>query len=240
MALWCGMIKHLALILDGNRRFARELLRRPWEGHRLGLEKARDVLQWSCELGIKHATAYVLSLENLAKRPKRELAYILKYLGVEADNILKNKDHPVHKFKVKVRFIGRIRLLPAWLQKKMAAVETATRRYTAHVLNVAVAYGGQQEITDAVKAISQKLLKGILSPANLDDHIIRKHLYTNGQPAPDMIIRTGGERRLSNFLPYQSAYSELVFLDKRWPEFTRDDLVACINEFEQRQRRFGA
>lgn len=234
------MIKHIAFILDGNRRFARELLKRPWEGHKFGLEKARDVLQWTCELGIKHETAYVLSLENMKNRPKYELAYILKYLGMEADNILTSKAHPVHKFKVKVRFIGRIRLLPAWLRKKLSAVETATEKYKKHVLNIALAYGGQQEITDAVKAISQKLLKGILSPANLNDRVIREHLYTNGQPAPDVIIRTGGEHRLSNFLPYQSAYSELIFLDKRWPEFSRDDLLSCINDFEQRQRRFGA
>ena len=234
------MIRHLAIVMDGNRRLARELLKRPWEGHRLGLDKARDVLQWCCELGIKHATTYALSLENLAKRPKRELAYILKYIGMEADNILTNKTHPVHKFKVKVRFIGRINLLPSWLRKKMSAVEAATKSYKKHILNIAIAYGGQQEITDAIKSIMQKALKGVLSPANLNDRIVREHLYTNGQPAPDLIIRTGGEHRLSNFLPYQAAYSELIFLDKRWPEFSREDLVACIDEFEQRQRRFGA
>jgi tritrans,polycis-undecaprenyl-diphosphate synthase [geranylgeranyl-diphosphate specific] len=226
--------------MDGNRRLARELLKRPWEGHKLGLKKARDVLQWCCELGIKHATTYALSLENMTKRPKRELAYILKYIGMEADNILTNKEHPVHKFKVKVRFIGRIHLLPSWLRKKMSAVETATKSYKKHILNIAIAYGGQQEITDAVKELMQKALKGVLSPANLNDRIIREHLYTNDQPAPDLIIRTGGEHRLSNFLPYQAAYSELIFLDKRWPEFTRNDLVACLDEFEQRQRRFGA
>jgi len=234
------MIRHLAIVMDGNRRLARELLKRPWEGHKLGLEKARDVLQWCCELGIKHATTYALSLENMTKRPKRELAYILKYIGMEADNILTNKAHPVHKFRVKVRFIGRIHLLPTWLRKKMSAVEAATKNYKKHILNIAIAYGGQQEITDAIKSIMQKALKGVLSPANLNDRIVREHLYTNGQPAPDLIIRTGGEHRLSNFLPYQAAYSELIFLDKRWPEFTRDDLVACIDEFEQRQRRFGA
>ncbi|MEM7813700.1 MAG: polyprenyl diphosphate synthase [Candidatus Aenigmatarchaeota archaeon] len=234
------MIRHIGIILDGNRRFARDLLKRPWEGHKLGLEKARQVLEWACELGIKHATAYVLSLENLAKRPKRELAYILKYIGMEADRILADKSHPVHRFEVRVRFIGRIRLLPAWLRKKLGAVEDMTKDYAKHILNIALAYGGQQEIADAVKAISQKLLKGELSPANLNDAIVREHLYTNGQPAPDLIIRTGGERRLSNFLTYQSAYSELMFVDKRWPEFTRDDLIACIDEFEQRQRRFGA
>jgi len=234
------MIKHLALILDGNRRFARELLKKPWEGHKIGLEKARDVLQWSCELGIKYATAYVLSLENMAKRPKRELSFIMKYIGMEADSILKNAEHPVHKFGVKVRFVGRVKLLPAWLCDKFNAVEEMTKNYANHALNIAVAYGGQQEITDALKAISQKLAKGIISPASISEKLVREHLYTNGQPSPDLIIRTGGEHRLSNFLTYQSAYSELMFIDKRWPEFTREDLVSCIDEFEQRQRRFGS
>jgi len=202
--------------------------------------KARQVLEWSCELGIKYATAYVLSLENMSKRPKHELEYILKYLGMEADNILSNKAHPVNKFKVQVRFIGRTQLLPEWLREKFGAVESATKKYRNHKLNIAVAYGGQQEIADAIRAITEKMLKGTLSPANLNDKIIREHLYTNGQPSPDLIIRTGGEHRLSNFLPYQAAYSELVFIDRRWPEFTRDDFLACIDEFEDRRRRFGA
>src|SRR3989338_2149369 len=214
---------HIGVILDGNRRFAREMLKRPWEGHRIGLEKAGDFLKWSCEAGIKYMTAYVLSFENLGTRPKTELKYILKYLEGEADAILTDSRHVVHRFDVRVRFIGRIHLLPAALQSKLAAVEEKTRQYNKHVLNVALAYGGQQEIVDAVKRILEKGLKGIIKPSDLNEQIMKEHLYTNGQPYPDLIVRSGGEKRLSNFLPLPSAYTELVFTDKRWPELTKKD-----------------
>ena len=121
----------------------------------------------------------------------------------------------------------------------MSAVEKATSGYSKHVLNLAVAYGGQQEIVDAIKEIAAKCMKGILSPAQLDEALVKEHLYTNGSPYPDMIIRSGGEKRLSNFLPFQSAYSELVFTDKKWPELTKEDFKGFLREFEQRQRRFG-
>lgn len=233
------MLRHIGVILDGNRRFARELMKRPWEGHRLGLLKSREVLQWACEAGIRYITAYVLSLENIATRPKKELQLILGYLGEEADNILKNSKHVVHRFNVRVKFIGRIQLLPKKLQKKLATVEKKTVKYKKYFLNVAVAYGGQQELVDATKKILEEGLKGIIRPADLNVRILKEHLYTNGQPMPDMIFRTGGEKRISNFLPFQSAYSELVFTDKRWPELTKQDFQAAIREFENRQRRFG-
>ncbi len=231
---------HIGVILDGNRRFARELLKRPWEGHRLGLEKARDFLRWSCEAGIKYVTAYVLSFENLKTRPKTELKYILKYLETEADNILADSGHVVHKFGVKVRFIGRMQLLPARLRAKLAAVEERTRHYNRHFLNVALAYGGQQEIIDAARKILEKGLKGIIKPSDLNERIMKEHLYTNGQPYPDLIVRSGGEKRLSNFLAFQSAYSELIFTDKRWPELTKRDFDSFLSDFAARKRRFGA
>lgn len=233
------MLRHIGVILDGNRRFARELMKRPWEGHKLGLIKSREVLQWACEAGIKYITAYVLSLENITTRPKKELQLILKYLGQEAENILKNSRHVVHRFNVRVSFIGRTHLLPKDLQKKLASVEKKTGMYKKYFLNIAVAYGGQQELVDATKKILEKGLKGVIRPADLSIKILREHLYTNGQPMPDMIFRTGGEKRLSNFMPFQSAYSELIFTDKRWPELTKQDFQAAINEFENRQRRFG-
>lgn len=231
---------HIGVILDGNRRFARELMKTPWEGHRLGLLKARDVLQWSCEAGIKYITAYVLSFENLRTRPKTELKYILRYLETEAENILNDSMHVVHRFNVNVRFIGRLQMLPDRLQRKLHDVESRTSNYKRHVLNVALAYGGQQEIIDAARRILEKGLKGIIKPADLSEEVMKEHLYTNGQPYPDLIIRSGGEKRLSNFLPYQSAYSELIFTDKRWPELTRRDFQAFLEEFSQRKRRFGA
>jgi len=238
------MIRHLGIVLDGNRRFAKELMKRPWEGHKYGLVKAREAIQWACEYGIKHVTAYMLSLENMATRPKKELSYILSYMEKEADNILNDKTHVVHRFKIKVNFIGRVGMLPDHLQKKFADVEHMTKNYKKHVLNCAVAYGGQQEITDAVRQIVNKVMDGsiklsALSDPKKSDIIVSQNLYTADQPSPDMIIRTGGEKRLSNFLPYQSAYSELFFIDKRWPEMQRQDFLDAFEDFESRQRRFG-
>jgi tritrans,polycis-undecaprenyl-diphosphate synthase [geranylgeranyl-diphosphate specific] len=230
---------HIGVILDGNRRFAMQLMKKPWMGHKWGLLKAREVLQWACEAGIKYITAYVLSLENLYSRPKEELQYILKYLDKEMDNIIRSKNHVVHKLNVRVRFIGRINVLPKGIQKKISLVEKLTKKYDSHYLNIAIAYGGQQEIVDATKKIAEKCLKGILRPSDLNEEIIKEHLQTNGQPYPDLIFRTGGEKRLSNFLPFQSVYSELIFTDKKWPEITKKDFIEVLDEFGRRQRRFG-
>lgn len=232
--------QHIGVILDGNRRFAAQIMKKPWTGHKHGLLKSREVLQWACELGIKYVTAYTLSLENFTSRPKRELKLILNYIGKEADCIIKDANHVVHRFSVNVRFIGRTHILPDDLQKKMKIVEKRTGTYNRHFLNIAVAYGGQQELVDAMKSILKKGLKGVIRPSDLNEDIIKAHLYTNGQPYPDMIIRTGGEKRLSNFLPFQSAYSELIFTDKKWPELTKEDFDAALEEFASRKRRFGA
>lgn len=231
---------HIGIILDGNRRFAKELMKRPWEGHKYGLEKARDVLGWACERGIKYVTAYVLSLENISSRPKEELALILKYLEMEMDSILSDSDHIVHKNKVKIRFIGRIHILPEKLLEKMNAVAKATEQNKEHTLNIAIAYGGQQEIVDATRKILEEGLKGVLRPSDLNETILKEHMYTNGQPYPDLIIRTGGEKRLSNFLPFQSVYSELIFTDVKWPAFSREDFETALAEYESRKRRYGA
>ncbi|MEM7819702.1 MAG: polyprenyl diphosphate synthase [Candidatus Aenigmatarchaeota archaeon] len=231
--------QHIAIIMDGNRRFASRIMKEPWLGHRLGLEKAREVLQWACEAGIKYLTAYTLSIENLNSRPKKELKMILKYIDEEASNILKNMEHIVHKFKINVRFIGRTYLLPTRLQKKLKEVEMITKKYNNHFLNIAVAYGGQQEIVDATKKILEKGLKGIIKPSDLNENVIKEHLYTNGQPFPDLVIRTGGEKRLSNFLLFQSAYSEFIFTDKKWPEISKEDFNRALKEFNNRNRKFG-
>ena len=231
--------QHVGLILDGNRRFARELMKRPWLGHKMGLDKARQVLGWACERGIKYVTAYVLSLENIQTRPKKELRLILKYFGEEMDAIINSTDHVIDNFSVQVRFIGRTHILPDWLQAKMKKVEEKTKKYKDHTLNIAIAYGGQQELVDAMKKILQEGLAGIIRPSDLDETVLKEHLYTNGQPHPDMILRTGGEKRLSNFLPFQSAYSELIFTDTKWPALSKKDFDSALKEFSDRQRRFG-
>lgn len=232
--------QHIGLILDGNRRFAKELMKKPWEGHKMGLGKSREVLQWACKKGIRYITAYVLSLENLDTRPKEELRMIYGYLRKETNDIIKDREHMVHDLNIRVKFIGRLRLLPKDLQKNMKRVEALTKKYDKYFLNIAVAYGGQQELVDATKKILKKGLEGVIKPSSMNEAILKQHLYTNGQPAPDMIFRTGGEKRLSNFLPFQSAYSELIFTNKRWPELTERDFNHALNEFSRRQRRFGA
>ena len=231
--------RHIGVILDGNRRFAKQLMKHPWIGHEYGLKKARQVLEWACESGIKYITAYTLSLENMSTRPKKELSMILRYLEREAENIFDNANHVVHRFSINVRFIGRIHVLPKRLQKKMKLAEDRTKRYKKHFLNIAVAYGGQQEIIDATREILKKGLKGIIKPAQINETIMKEHLYTNGQPFPDLIFRTGGEKRLSNFMPFQAAYSELIFTDKKWPELTRHDFNAALKEYARRKRKFG-
>jgi tritrans,polycis-undecaprenyl-diphosphate synthase [geranylgeranyl-diphosphate specific] len=131
-------------------------------------------------------------------------------------------------------------VLPDRLLEKMNAVANATSNNKKHTLNIAIAYGGQQEIVDAVKKIVEERLKGVIKPSDLNETILKEHMYTNGQPYPDLIIRTGGEKRLSNFLPFQSVYSELIFTDVKWPAFTRQDFDNALSEYENRKRRFGA
>ena len=231
--------QHVGIILDGNRRFARELVKRPWLGHKMGLEKARQVMQWACERGIRYVTAYVLSLENLSTRPKKELQLILKYFGEEMDDILTDAGHVINRFDIHVRFIGRTHILPDDLQAKMKKVEAATCKHKKHTINIAIAYGGQQELVDAMSKILQEGLAGTIKPSDLNETLLKEHLYTNGQPYPDMTLRTGGEKRLSNFLPFQSAYSELIFTDTKWPALSEKEFDSALKEFSSRRRRFG-
>ncbi|MCD6367894.1 MAG: di-trans,poly-cis-decaprenylcistransferase [Candidatus Aenigmarchaeota archaeon] len=230
----------IGIIMDGNRRFAREVMKKPsWWGHKFGVVKARDVLKWACEIGIKYITVYALSFENLKSRPKKELQKIFEYLEKEMDDVLYDDRHVVHKTETRVKFIGRIRLLPGNIRKKIKEVESLTKKYKKHFLNIALAYGGQQEIVDAFKKISKKIMKGTLKPSDINEKLIKENLYTNGFPYPDLIIRTGGEKRLSNFLPWQSAYSELAFTDKKWPEFDKRTFLSIIKDYQRRERRFG-
>ncbi len=229
---------HIGIILDGNRRFAKRLMMQPWKGHEWGTEKVKELLRWCEGTGVKYLTLYSLSEENIKSRPKEELKYLLNIFEKEFIAITK-KGHDVHRNRVRVRVIGRTSLLPESLQKAIAAAEKSTKNYKNYFLNLAIAYGGQQEITDAVIKIAKKVSEGAISPEQINEELIRHSLYTNGAPYPDMIIRTGGEKRLSNFLSWQSAYSELFFVDKMWPEFTKEDFLSAIDEFKQRQRRFG-
>jgi len=230
---------HVAIVPDGNRRFAKRLFEKPWKGHEWGIGKVKKVFSWSKELGIKILTFYTLSLENLSNRPKEELRFLFALAKKEIKDILNTRGSFVHKSRVRVRCFGRIDRVPSELQKSLRDLEEATKNYSDYYINLAIAYGGRQEIVNACQQIGQKIAAGLLSPQNINEEVMRQNLSTNGHPDPDLIIRTGGEKRLSNFLLYQSAYSELVFLDVLWPELTKKDFVQAIREFCQRERRFG-
>ncbi|PIN88563.1 di-trans,poly-cis-decaprenylcistransferase [Candidatus Pacearchaeota archaeon CG10_big_fil_rev_8_21_14_0_10_35_13] len=221
---------HIAIILDGNRRFAKRLMLEPWRGHEFGRVKVENLLDWAHDLGVKELTVYALSSENIVSRPKKELDMLMKifrdaFRSLDNDKIVKNEN--------KIRFVGHLELLPKELQVQCEELMAKTSKYNKYVVNFAIAYGGRQEIVDAVrKIISNKLTPEDVSIENFNDYLYVKN-------DPDMIIRTGGEKRSSNFLPWQSTYSEWFFLDKMWPDFSKEDLVACIEEFHNRKRRFG-
>ncbi|MBN2042730.1 MAG: di-trans,poly-cis-decaprenylcistransferase [Candidatus Aenigmarchaeota archaeon] len=230
---------HVGIIPDGNRRLAKRLMKTPWKGHEWGIEKIRDVMDWCKDLKIRTLTFYVLSLENLEKRPKRELNYLFSLAKKELNDVLNNPEHIAHKNRTRINFIGKLDVLPEDLQAIILKVAKMTEGYDDHILNLAIAYGGRQEITQAMERIAEDVKKGKFAPSEVNDPLIRSYLYTNGYGDPDLIIRTGGERRLSNFLPYQSVYSELVFMDVFWPEMDKRDFSKAIRDFESRQRRFG-
>jgi len=230
--------EHIAIILDGNRRWASGQSFSPWIGHHFGARKVEDLLNWCLDLKVKSITLYAFSTENF-QRPSEEVEQIMQLLEEKLRQIL--ADERIHKNKVRVKVIGRLGLLPKSLQELIWEVEGATKGYDQHFLNVALAYGGRAEIVDAAKKIAQEIEKGVLKPDAIDEQLFENHLYTAYLPKqdPDLIIRTSGEERLSGFLLWQSAYSELFFLDVYWPDFRRIDLLRAVRTYQKRKRRFG-
>lgn len=230
--------EHIAIILDGNRRWASEQSISPWIGHHLGAKNVEELLDWCLDLNVKSITLYAFSTENF-QRPLEEVAQILQIAEEKLRQIL--TDERIQKHKVRVKVIGRLGLLPKSLQQLILEVEEATRAHEGHFLNVALAYGGRAEIVDATKKIALEIERGELKPEAIDEHVFENHLYTAYLPKqdPDLIIRTSGEERLSGFLLWQSAYSELLFLDVYWPDFRRIDLLRAVRTYQNRKRRFG-
>jgi tritrans,polycis-undecaprenyl-diphosphate synthase [geranylgeranyl-diphosphate specific] len=219
---------HIGIIIDGNRRFAEKLMKNPWEGHEYGAQKVEKLLlEWIKELGIKETTIYCLSIENF-NRVKKEFDCLIDLFKKEFTKLKENKK--IHEDEVKIRFIGKRELLDEELQKLMKEIEEKTKDYNNYIINFALAYGGRQEIIEAIKKI-------IRDKREINEENFKESLWLKDEP--DLIIRTGGEKRTSNFLPWQSVYSEWIFLDKMWPELTKEDLKKAIEEFYNRQRRFG-
>jgi len=237
-----AMPRHIGLILDGNRRYARELgLGDPLEGHRRGADRLERVLDWLEELEIRIITIYVLSTENLS-RPPEELQGLLSLIETKMRGVV--TDRKIHGKGVRVRAVGQLGLLPASVQEAIRAAEEATAGYGNFFLNIAVGYGGRQEIADAVRALLQERLRQGMAPdravGEITPEAIGKYLYTYDLPDPDLIIRTSGEFRLSGFLLWQSAYSEFYFCDAYWPAFRKIDLLRAVRAYQQRKRRFGS
>ena len=232
------MPEHIGIILDGNRRWATEHNKVLWQGHLLGADKVEDLLGWCLDLDIRSITIYTFSMENF-QRPLKEVTEIMKILEERLKKIL--TDERVHNNRVKIKIIGRTSLLPHYLQELIDQVEKSTQNYLNHYLNLAVAYGGRAEIIDATKKVAAQVQKGQLNIKDICESVIEQHLYTAYLPKsePDLIIRTSGEERLSGFLLWQGAYSELCFIDVNWPDFRYIDLLRAVRTYQRRKRRFG-
>ncbi|KON34016.1 MAG: UDP diphosphate synthase [miscellaneous Crenarchaeota group-6 archaeon AD8-1] len=231
-------LEHIAIIMDGNRRWATGKEQNPWLGHQKGADTVENLLDWCDQLGVKFVTLYTFSTENFSRNPM-EVDKIMKIAERKFCKLL--TDERIHRNKVHVKVIGRVNLLPENLQNLIYEVEKATANYNKQFLNFAFAYGGRAEILDATKTIAQKVKLGKLKIEEINEKIFEQYLYTSHMPKqePDLIIRTSGEERLSGFLLWQSAYSELVFLDVYWPDFRFIDLLRAIRTFQIRKRRFG-
>jgi tritrans,polycis-undecaprenyl-diphosphate synthase [geranylgeranyl-diphosphate specific] len=231
-------LEHIAIILDGNRRWASENDLNPWLGHKKGAETVEQLLEWCDKLNVKIVTLYTFSTENFRRSPQ-EVEEIMRIAEEKFRELLTNER--IHRNKVHVKVIGRVNLLPASLQQLIADVEKATANYDNQFLNFAFAYGGRAEIVDAAKTIIEKVKSGELELEDVDESTFEKYLYTSHMTKqdPDLIIRTSGEERLSGFLLWQSAYSELCFLDVYWPDFRLIDLLRAIRTFQKRKRRYG-
>ncbi len=232
------MPEHIGIILDGNRRWATEKAMNSFDGHWVGAKVGEEVLDWCLEYGIRTLTLYTFSTENFS-RPSEEVKTILKIVEEEAVKL--GKDKRLHSQKVRVKALGRTDLLPDSLQDVFKRIEDETSQYDHHFLNLAIAYTGRAEIVDATKKIVEDVNQGHISPQQIDEDTFDKYLYTAHlpNPNPDLVIRTSGEERLSGFLLWQSAYSELVFVDVYWPEFRRIDFLRAIRLYQMRHRRFG-
>ena len=226
--------RHVAIIMDGNRRWAREHGLPALEGHRRGIVALRHVTQAASDLGIEIVTVYGFSTENW-RRDAAEIDFLFDLCVYFAKSELAE----LQRKNVRVRIIGDWQALPERSRDALDSLRRGTASNTGLILNLAVNYSSRSELERAVRAIATDVRSGKLSPDDIDDALISSYLYTAGDPDPDLLIRPGGEQRLSNFLLYQAAYSELVMSDVYWPDFSGEHLAQAVRDFAQRQRRFG-
>jgi undecaprenyl diphosphate synthase len=226
--------RHVAIIMDGNGRWAKLRRKRRVEGHRAGIASVRDVVETSARLGLQVLTLYAFSVENW-KRPKSEVSTLMgllkRYLRMELNTLLRNN--------IRFQVIGRMDDLPPDVQEELRRGIDETRDRTGLLFNIALNYGGRAEITDAVQRLLADVLANGRDPRRIDEAMLSSYLYTAGQPDPDLLIRTSGEMRISNFLLWQIAYAEIWVTDVLWPDFRRRHLLQAVADYQKRERRYG-
>ena len=228
---------HVAIVMDGNRRFALSSGLRNEQGHRMGKEKVREVMRWCRDIGVKYLTVYALSIENLTSRSPEELDTLFDLY--ESGFLELCDDREIHRDRVRCKAVGQIRLLPARVITAIDAAEKATKDYDDLVFTVCLAYGARQELVDAIKNILSDHRDGKIDLDSICEELVSQYLYTHDMPDPDLVIRTSGEERVSNFLLWQMAYAELFFIDVHWPAFRKRDFLRAIRTYQGRQRRYG-
>jgi undecaprenyl diphosphate synthase len=228
------MPAHVAMIMDGNGRWAKRRLMNRVRGHQRGVEVVRDMVRSCADLGIAHLTLYAFSTENWA-RPKAEISALMellkKFLRDEIDELLENG--------IRLSTVGQIERLPADVRERLRDAMSRTARGRRMTLHLALSYGGREELVSMVRSLASRARDGSLDPADITEAVVSAHLYTRDVPDPDLLIRTSGEQRISNFLLWQIAYAELFFTETLWPDFTREELVRILRVYQGRDRRFG-
>ena len=230
-----AMPKHIAIIMDGNRRWAKAKGMPASYGHKEGAKALENVVRYCNKIGLEYITVYAFSTENW-KRAEDEVNSLMMLLQIYLDVYSKRADTE----NIKVKILGDITALSEGMQKSINKCMERTKNNTGITFNIALNYGGRNEIVKAVKNISKEVKDGKLEIENITEEVISNNLYTKGEPEPDLLIRTSGEKRLSNFLPWQLVYTEFLFIDKNWPDFNEEDIDNAIIEYQKRTRKFGA
>ncbi len=226
--------KHIAIIMDGNRRWAQNKGLATRDGHKAGADALENISKFCNEIGIKYLTVYAFSTENW-KRTKEEVSALMAILRIYVDSFLKEQD----KQNIRIKVLGDISELSKGLQKSINKAIETTKDNTGLTLNIAFNYGGRPELVMAMKNIAKEIKEDKIGVEDINEELISNHLYTAGQPDPDLLIRTSRELRTSNFLPWQLVYTEFYFPDKHWPDFGEEDLLEAIRVYQKRNRRFG-
>jgi di-trans,poly-cis-decaprenylcistransferase len=228
-------VNHIAIILDGNRRWAKDRGLDKYIGHKEGAKNLEELTKKANEKGLKYLTVYTFSTENW-KRSKEEVSYLMKIFTIYFKRLLKR----VNKYNIKIKFFSSRDGLTKDLIKMIDEIEEISKNNTGLQINLCFNYGGRREITEATRKIAEDVLAGKIKPEGITEEMFSKKLYSGEIPDPDILIRTSGEKRLSNFLPWQLTYSEFFFVNKHWPDFKIDDLEEIVKEYNTRNRRFGA